>query len=869
MQGPAVPRPVAVLTAMAVGLAACVQPAANAPDRRDWSHGRTRRLALFSSEFAGSAEGWGLEAEAPGSAPAPHVAPLRAEGRALVAADTGPATWYLVTPESWGGDQSAAYNGEAFFSLWHPEQPAAGTAPARVAPADGAKRPADIIIENTCGFSVRLYNFFPAPRVASTVYSIPMSEEAASWIDSRTNKRVTQLDMLVALSHFRALKIRGGFLVGAESARLAEFRIVPPAEGVVARAHLEPCCTPLGRMAVCQRAGPKTAGSSHHPEALSFPGLGFECGGSLVSPESRPRVRHVYPRSSRRSGGARITVFGENFGLHGKSFARLAGKKAARCHFPKAQHCTNGILDWDEQNVDCGGLNCPPCTYLHPHCSNGLLDYDEDKLDCGGKDCERCATMTLVPHCSNGVRDFDEIAIDRGGADCLPNFCFDFRLTGDKRDPVKNCGGSCQPCFPRSVAPADNGKTQLAICDVPGDLDLDDAQVSFTRVDPKTLHETSSCFNDDAETRGFVFDGFDNAWSLHMASLDGSSQTDVNVTGIAIDDITGDSYVTASVTRIFKQGDVIKKGDGKMTVMGSHLDKRGFTQPGVPPFGTVLAKGSASYVSVSQPEVPPISVNSTDDFAVGNDGAGNPITELLIHTVLLKVNMHGVPQWLTYMESQYTMVVEDILVDTTAKPTRIIIAGIFKGYFPRFYLVNPLTKRAKRGSVNERGGGLRCSNMSVVNIEDCWYFQGTPNYDEPPDKGLQQLAKPGLFIVSYNQKGVPTDFKGGMHFKSTGASFPVEGTVRIATHTTAMRTAPTSGSYPDHPSSYVDDFNGLYLSAKVLVSRYRDTLYFGEQTSGYSRFGKDGCINSIDKHGARVSFNKSVGVLVSEEILLH
>jgi hypothetical protein len=259
MRAPAVPCPVAVLTAMAVGLAASVQPAANAPDRRDWSHGRTRRLALFSSEFAGSAEGWGLEAEAPGSAPAPHVAPLRAEGRALVAADTGPATWYLVTPESWGGDQSAAYNGETFFRLWHPEQPAAGTAPARVAPADGAKRPADIIIENTCGFSVRLYNFFPAPRVASSVYSIPLSEEAASWIDSRTNKRVTQLDMLVALSHFRVLKIRGGFLVGAEMARLAEFRIVPPAEGMVARAHLEPCCTPLGRMAVCQRAGPKTA----------------------------------------------------------------------------------------------------------------------------------------------------------------------------------------------------------------------------------------------------------------------------------------------------------------------------------------------------------------------------------------------------------------------------------------------------------------------------------------------------------------------------------------------------------------------------------------------------------------------------------
>ena len=828
----------AELAALAVGLAACVQPAANAPGRRDWSHGRTRRHALFASEFAGSAEGWTLEGGAPGSAPAPHVAPLRAEGRARVASDTGPAAWYLVAPGAWGGDQSAAYNGEVFFRLWHPEQPAAGTAAARFA---RDKRTADIILESTCGFSLRLHDFFPAPRVASALYSIPLSEEAAAWIDSRTNKRATQLDLLVVLSHLRALKIRGGFLPGAESARFAEFRIVPPAEGMVTRAHLEPCCSPIGRMAVCQHASPRSAGSSHHPRELSFPGLSFECGGSLVPPAARPRVRHVYPRSSRRSGGARITVFGENFGMHGKSFVRVAGKRAGRCHFPKAQHCTNGILDWDEQNVDCGGQNCPPCTYLHPHCSNGLFDYDEDKLDCGGKDCERCPTMTFVPHCSNGIRDEDEIAIDRGGEDCLPNFCFDFRLAGDKRDQINNCGGSCQPCFPRSVAPADKGNTQLAICDVPGDLDLDDAQVSFTRVDPETLHETSSCFNDDAEARGFVFDGFDNAWSLHMASLDAASQTDVNVTGIAIDDVTGDAYVTASVTRLFS------KGDGKMTLMGSHLDKRGFTEPGAPPRG----------------------VNSADDFAMGNDASGNPIDDQLIHTALLKVNMHGIPQWLTYMESQYRMLAEDILVDTTAKPTRIIIAGIFKGYYPRFYLVNPLTKRAKRGSDKERGGGVRCSDMSAVtNVEDCWYFQGTANMDEPLGEGIVEVAKPGIFIVSYSPQGVATAFKGGMYFKTTGSSFPVEGTVRIAAHTTEVRTVSANGSKTDEPSSFVDDFNGLYLSGKVLVSRYKDTLYFGEQTPGYSRVGKKyGCIKRKDENGMHVSSDNCFVLLIIAEVI--
>ena len=71
-----------------------------------------------------------------------------------------------------------------------------------------------------------------------------------------------------------------------------------------------------------------------------------------------------------------------------------------------------------------------------------------------------------------------------------------------------------------------------------------------------------------------------------------------------------------------------------------------------------------------------------------------------------------------------------------------------------------------------------------------------------------------------------------------------------------MRTVPANGSKPDEPSSFVDDFNGLYLSGKVLVSRYKDTLYFGEQTPGYSRVGKGhGCIRRIDENGKHVSFD--------------
>ena len=107
-----------------------------------------------------------------------------------------------------------------------------------------------------------------------------------------------------------------------------------------------------------------------------------------------------------------------------------------------------------------------------------------------------------------------------------------------------------------------------------------------------------------------------------------------------------------------------------------------------------------------------------------------------------------------------------------------------------------------------------------------------------------------------------------MYFKTTGSSFPVEGTVRIAAHTTEVRTVSANGSKTDEPSSFVDDFNGLYLSGKVLVSRYKDTLYFGEQTPGYSRVGKKyGCIKRKDENGMHVSSDNCFVLLIIAEVI--
>ena len=83
-------------------------------------------------------------------------------------------------------------------------------------------------------------------------------------------------------------------------------------------------------------------------------------------------------------------------------------------------HCTNGIQDGNETNVDCGG-SCPPCV---EHCFNWIQDGNETDVDCGGS-CPPC----IIEHCFNGVWDSGEQGVDCGG-DCPP--CLDgcgFRLS--------------------------------------------------------------------------------------------------------------------------------------------------------------------------------------------------------------------------------------------------------------------------------------------------------------------------------------------------------------------------------------------------------------------------------------------------------
>ena len=66
-----------------------------------------------------------------------------------------------------------------------------------------------------------------------------------------------------------------------------------------------------------------------------------------------------------------------------------------------------------EEDVDCGGPNCPICET----CMDGMQNQDEEQTDCGGSKCEPCLPEDT---CEDGI------------------------LNGDEEDV--DCGGSCPPC---------------------------------------------------------------------------------------------------------------------------------------------------------------------------------------------------------------------------------------------------------------------------------------------------------------------------------------------------------------------------------------------------------------------------------------
>jgi hypothetical protein len=123
-----------------------------------------------------------------------------------------------------------------------------------------------------------------------------------------------------------------------------------------------------------------------------------------------------------------------------------------------ADHCSNGIQDEDETDVDCGGTECFACD-INSSC--------ESNNDCSSGWCYN--NVCKVPSCSDSIQNGDETDVDCGGScqacalnqscsvnfDCESGFCNDQGVCAESScsDGVSNgdesgidCGGSCPPC---------------------------------------------------------------------------------------------------------------------------------------------------------------------------------------------------------------------------------------------------------------------------------------------------------------------------------------------------------------------------------------------------------------------------------------
>ena len=70
--------------------------------------------------------------------------------------------------------------------------------------------------------------------------------------------------------------------------------------------------------------------------------------------------------------------------------------------------CNDNIQNGDEEGVDCGGSNCPPCV-ADPTCDDNIQNGDEEGVDCGGSNCPPCVAD---PTCDDNIQNGDEEGVE-------------------------------------------------------------------------------------------------------------------------------------------------------------------------------------------------------------------------------------------------------------------------------------------------------------------------------------------------------------------------------------------------------------------------------------------------------------------------
>lgn len=245
---------------------------------------------LASSTFANSDGGWTVT-----TSDGMASAATASSGSITTKFAQGGKTLYFTSPPSWPTDVNAAYNGKLNFMSSAAEYTGSFVAATGHQSNPSGSSLYDVALVAQCGYALTYSGLFTS--TSASTYSVTLNEDSG-WIDSRTGRRPTMFDFLGTLSNLKSVQIRAYAYSG-------------PGTGALYSASLQagmkwnPCCTTDDTVDICANPG----SPYYNP-----PQLRFYCAGSQAF---ITRVTAVSPKFARQTGGATITVYGENFGYPG------------------------------------------------------------------------------------------------------------------------------------------------------------------------------------------------------------------------------------------------------------------------------------------------------------------------------------------------------------------------------------------------------------------------------------------------------------------------------------------------------------------------------------------------------------------------
>ena len=216
----------------------------------------------------------------------------------------GGKTRYFTSPSSWPTDLGGAYNGKLNFMASPAEYTGSFVPTTGFQSNPSGSSLYDVALVAQCGYALTYSGLFTA--TSSSTYSVTLNEDSG-WIDSRTGRRPTMFDFLGTLSNLKSVHIRAYAYSGPGTGALYS-------ASVQAGIKWNACCTTDDTVDICANPG----SPYYNP-----PQLRFYCAGSQAFVT---RVTSVSPKFARQTGGATITVYGDNFGYPGSpATVRIGG----------------------------------------------------------------------------------------------------------------------------------------------------------------------------------------------------------------------------------------------------------------------------------------------------------------------------------------------------------------------------------------------------------------------------------------------------------------------------------------------------------------------------------------------------------------